>query len=447
MSAPSLVRRHTLWMTGAFALFELLLAGLFVALVAMPMLLRAADDFAGLMVLAAQTWSELPPETRPALERELRESHGLVLAPAIDYDPVAEFHPPCILFLEAALARRSGDRVHLHREERDGEAWYWANLPAGAQELAFGFPQSRYNSEPETVIALGVVAGLVLALGLSAWIARRLTQPILRLERAMATFGSGGDAPLLPEDGPRELASLSRHFNGMVWQIRDLLAARTTLLAGVSHDLRSPLARMRLSLALMRGSAEAAHLDRLDRDVERMNVLIGDVLDLARGLGREPPQRLEIAALFEGVAADHAGPDHPVEITPVSGTVAAPPLALRRALGNLLQNALRYAPGPGIALVARREGGTVRLGVLDRGPGIPVDRLQVMTEPFQRLDDSRSPATGGAGLGLAIAKELARANGWVLDLQNRGGGGLEAWIGIPETREAGIPEPVSGRPD
>jgi len=443
MSAPSLVRRHILWMTGAFLLFELLLAGLFLTLVAMPTLRRAADDFAGLMVLAAQTWAELPPETRPALERELRDSHGLRLAPPIDYRQVAQIHPPCILFLESALSRRSGTPVHLYREARDGETWFWVNLPAGPDALAFGFPQSRYNSAPGTAILVGLLAGLVFALTLSVWLARHLSRPILRLERAMTAFGTGAETPPLPEDGPRELASLGRHFNGMTRQIRELLSARTTLLAGVSHDLRSPLARMRLSLELMRGSADAAQLDRLDRDVERMNGLIGETLDLARGLECEPAHRLDLAAFLNGISADHAGPDRPVAVRPVAGDLVAPPLALRRALGNLLQNALRYAPTSGIALCARRQGGTVWLGVLDRGPGIPEDRLQAMTDPFQRLEPSRSRSTGGVGLGLAIVKELARANGWQLDLKNREGGGLEAWIGVPQDgQQAGANTPV-----
>ncbi|WP_101341630.1 ATP-binding protein [Cereibacter azotoformans] len=421
---PSLARWHGTRLALAFLVYELVLAGLFVAFMAYPMARRAADDLAGLMVLAAQTWAELPPATRPALAAELRQSHGIRLAPPIDYRPAERMHPPFIHLLEAALGRRSGGTVHLHAERIDGETWYWVNLPAGGQQLACGIPQSRYNSRPLVTLGLGLAAGMGLALVLSAWLARRLARPIRGIDRATEEFARRGTADPLPETGPREIAALGRHFNEMTRQIRELLVARTMLLAGISHDLRTPLARMRLSLELAR-EGTPGQLDRIERDVERMNVLIGQTLDLARGLRREPEEVIDLLPFLEDVAAPH--PRVRVEAAgPAKARVA--PLALQRALGNLLENAARHAPDGPIDLRAETSPAGLRISVLDRGPGIPEDRIDRMTEPFQRLEPSRSPATGGSGLGLAIVRELARANGWRLTLGNRQGGGLEVWL-------------------
>jgi two-component system osmolarity sensor histidine kinase EnvZ len=223
----------------------------------------------------------------------------------------------------------------------------------------------------------------------------------------------------LPETGPRELASLSRRFNAMARQVSDLLSARTTLLAGVSHDLRTPLARMRLALEMLKTTPTPQLIERLERDIAQMNQLIGNVLDLARGLEHEVPASVELRDFLNEIAADFSTKGSVIGVECPPGVAAIARQALRRAIGNLLQNALRYA--------ALSQTGWC-IGILDRGPGIDPARMETMFQPFQRGDPSRSPATGGSGLGLAIVRELAHANGWVVKLSSRHGGGLEAWI-------------------
>jgi two-component system osmolarity sensor histidine kinase EnvZ len=171
-------------------------------------------------------------------------------------------------------------------------------------------------------------------------------------------------------------------------------------------------------------------ISRLEYDIEQMNQLIGNVLDLARGLAHEKPVTINLPHYLAQLAVDHATPTNPVAVTCPPGEVTAPRVALQRAIGNLLQNAHRYAPG-GVDLVADMTEGRCRIGVLDRGPGIAPDQLEAVFEPFFRLDASRSPVTGGSGLGLAIVRELARANGWKVTLHARDDGGLQAWIELP----------------
>ncbi|MDI1243896.1 MAG: HAMP domain-containing sensor histidine kinase, partial [Rhodoferax sp.] len=181
---------------------------------------------------------------------------------------------------------------------------------------------------------------------------------------------------------------------------------------------------------------------RLERDIDEMNQLIGQLLDIARGLKREAAQDLELCvwlrarAEVQQAAADAAHAKVTVQCADAL-RVYAPPGMLTRVIDNLLGNALRYAPGP-IALVAQlvqptAPGGpaSVRVGVLDRGPGIPSDQIEAVFRPFHRLEGSRNPATGGFGLGLAIVQQLAHANGWVVRLEGREGGGLAAWVELP----------------
>lgn len=432
MSAPqSLARQNTLLLAGAFILIELLTLALSVTFVLLPLARRSAQDLAGLMVLSAQTWAELPPQTRDAFEAELLTSHTLALRPALTLAERDEWHPPFFYFLEEALAQRMGTHHHLHAEKVDDVLWYWANLPAGLGDLAVGVPESRIDSQPGIALLATLLGGLLLAGGFAVWLARRITAPLAQLAQATTLIGKGENPVLLPETGPRELVTLSRRFNAMAQQVRDLLTARTTLLAGVSHDLRTPLARMRLALELLKFDPKPDLIERMERDIEQMNRLIGNVLDLARGLEHEPALKTDLAEFLTEVAEDFSTPACQISVTCPPGHGVIPRFALHRALGNLLQNALRYAPATPVELVCELDAEHCRFGVLDRGPGIAPDQIEAMFQPFHRMDASRSPVTGGSGLGLAIVRELARANKWEMTLQARPGGGLQAWLEMP----------------
>jgi two-component system osmolarity sensor histidine kinase EnvZ len=282
-----------------------------------------------------------------------------------------------------------------------------------------------------TTALVTLAAGMLLAIVAAGWLARRIVAPLERLDAAAAVLGRGERPEQLPETGPRELAALARRINALGREVHDLLEGRTTLLAGLSHDLRTPLARMRLALEMLGRRPDPALIERLDRDIEEMNRLVGDMLELARGLGREAPREVDVQALLEQLATQalEAGVD--VTVNAAQCTVSAAPQALRRLLGNLLSNAQRYAGGQPVVLVACRESNGVRIGVLDRGPGIPPDQIEAVFRPFHRVEASRSPGTGGSGLGLAIVQQLAQSNGWSVAVENRAGGGLAAWVVVP----------------
>ncbi len=423
---PRTLFGHTALILGvALVLLQMLAMGIIASQVAYPLGQRATGDLAALMVLSAQTWVELPPATRADFERELSERHGLRIGPTRGPLPATTSYLPYRLLLETALAQRAGQPVPIHTTF-DPE-WYWADIPAGRQTVRVGFARERIGIEPPIAIALLLAAITVLTLITALVLARRLTRPLARLSRAAAQVGQGRTPEPLPEQGPEELAQLARRFNRMAQDVRELLANRTTLLAGISHDLRTPLARMRLALELLPRAADPALVDGLRRDIEEMDRLIGEFLELGRGLQPGQQTDTDLRVLLDELVADSRRGGGDIRLTaPASCIFPANARALRRILANLIENAARYGEGKPIDVELSKTASGATIRVLDRGPGIPEAEREAVFQPFHRLEPSRSTATGGSGLGLAVARQLAQANGWQLELRARDGDGTEA---------------------
>lgn len=431
-SRLSLTQQNALLLVVFFIAFEVVTAAATAYFLMLPMARRSAADVAGLMSLSAQTWSELPPATRPAFEIELMQTHSLALRaepPRSTGAPTWE--APYLKLLVAALSARTGEPLAHAREQIGGEEWFWVSLPAGGGRLSVGLPYTRIGPRPVHALLVSLAMGVLLTLVAAWWLARRTTRPLQRLEQAATSLGRGQTPAHLPETGPREIAALSRRFNEMARQVEDLLAARTVLLAGVSHDLRTPLARLRLAVEMLVRKPGPELVAQVEGDIEAMDRLIADVLTLARGLGHETVQPVVLSELLAERVKAIPGAGDKVQIESVDLTLEVPVGALRRILDNLLENALRYGEGQPVILKASAGKGCCRIGVLDRGPGIPTTELEAVFRPFFRLEASRSVETGGSGLGLAIVRQLAAAQGWSVSLQAREGGGLAAWLEMP----------------
>jgi two-component system osmolarity sensor histidine kinase EnvZ len=274
------------------------------------------------------------------------------------------------------------------------------------------------------MVALGTLLSLLTAL----FLVRRLTVPLARAAAAARQVGAGELPAPLPETGPSELVELARRFNDMGHQVRELLDNRTTLLAGISHDLRTPMTRLRLNLELLREQPAPQRIERALADLEAMNTLIAGYLELARSSRAEARVETDIVPQLAEIAAD----------TGVAWTGGAPcrlavaPLALQQILRNLIQNARRYGGEkiPELRLETTPEVATVI--VRDFGPGIAPGEIGKVFRPFYRIEASRSASTGGSGLGLAIARQLAESQGWRLSLQNRPDG-LDAVLEMPRS--------------
>ncbi|MCD6705522.1 MAG: ATP-binding protein [Thiobacillus sp.] len=430
----SLFVRTALTLALAFVVFQAAAFWVVTRTLIIPVAERSADDLAGLVVLSAQTWVELPPETRPAFERELARRHGLRLTTA---DVGATADAPRFAFrsqIEAALSRRVGAAVVLRGVPNQASAWL--DIPVGGYDLRVGFFPGRYAVKPPlaaiAVVALGTLFSLLTAL----FLVRRITVPLARAAQAASQVGAGELPEPLPETGPAELAELARRFNTMAAEVRELLDNRTTLLAGISHDLRTPMTRLQLNLEMLRDAPAPARIDRAVADLADMNRLIAGYLELARTTQAETKVRFDLAELLEEVATDAGLPW--AGAAPCEVEVAR--LAVRRIVSNLIQNAQRYGGGTPIELALECSDTLARVTVRDAGAGIPDDQMEKVFRPFYRMEGSRSQATGGTGLGLAIVRQLAETNGWKVKLGNRAAGGLEAVLEIPRLQPVGQPE-------
>ncbi len=258
--------------------------------------------------------------------------------------------------------------------------------------------------------------------------ARQLGRPVKRLAEAVDRFGVDPRAPAIPEAGPEELRQVIRTFNAMQGQIQRFVSHRTMMLAAISHDLRTPLTRMRLRGEFIADEMEQA---RLFRDVDEMQTMVDGALAFFRDdAAEEAVTVFDLPGVLCTIANDYA--DQGVDIAytgPSRGVYRGRPFALKRAFANLIDNAIKYAAPPQIELCREERAFVVR--VRDRGPGIPADALDRVFTPYFRLDKSRNRATGGVGLGLTVAQTIVRGHGGEIILKNRPGGGLEAQITLP----------------
>lgn len=427
----SLFARTGITLAIALAVFMLFTVASMVNFILIPLAKQGAGDLAALMVLSAQTWVELPPETRPFLEEELMDEYQLTVAVADSPLPQTSSLLPFLRFLEQALEKRIGQPTTIRAHTENG-VWYCTDIPMGGRTIRVSFPRERIGARPPAAALLVIAAGGVVIILTTLLLVRRLTRPLASLCEATSRVGRGESLQPLPERGPRELATLTHRFNHMAGEISELLANRTTLFAGISHDLRSPITRMKLALEMLPDTTDPRLVERLQLDLEQMNQLISDTLELAQGLGPHEPEEVDLREFIDTIVASYRRGDANIDWQPKHCCLCAiDTLALRRVFVNLLDNALRYGGGQPVKVGCHCDTTGACIRVQDRGPGIPDAEREAVFRPFYRLEASRSRRTGGSGLGLAIARQLCSAHGWSIDLLPRDGGGTDACIRLP----------------
>ena len=399
---------------------------------------QVAQNLVSLVNLTRTALVTADSAKRRVLLWELAENEGIQIYP-IEPDEKLEALPDRAVLNEISQSVRValGPKTRF-ASLRDEQPGFWVSFEIDDDDYWLRVPMERV----ERRMALQWVGWGALALLISlvaAWfIVSHVNRPMKALSAAAEKIGRGETPPPVPESGPEEVRTLATTFNQMSRDLARLAEDRALILAGVSHDLRTPLARLRLGVEM--SSSDEALREGMNADIEEMDRIIGQFLDFARPESSEPEEQIAMDELVADIAewqkklgrnlsctidakvADSKSAD-------AKANILGRPKALRRAITNLVDNAARYA-GTDIDVSVRHEGGNLIIEVMDFGPGIPTADAERMKLPFTRMEAARSNASG-SGLGLAIVDRIARGHGGRFDLLPREGGGLIARLALP----------------
>jgi len=299
-------------------------------------------------------------------------------------------------------------------------------VPVDDAVLAMFATRTHAYASNSHIFFIWMTVASVVILAIATSFLRNQIRPIVRLARAAEEFGKGRDVAFSPR-GAREVRQAGAAFLEMKRRVERAIEQRTTMLNGVSHDLRTIITRFKLSLALMSEGGEAAEMRK---DVDEMERMVEAYLAFARGDGGEAATRTDVSAMLDELRADTERRGISATLK-VSGdpTLVARPASIRRLFTNLVGNAQRY--GKAIELVIENDGKTMNVHIDDDGPGIPLEKREDAFRPFYRLDESRNQDQGNTGLGLAIARDIARSHGGDISLERSPLGGLRATVTLP----------------
>jgi two-component system osmolarity sensor histidine kinase EnvZ len=376
--------------------------------------MRYADDQAELDALFARTTvaTELYYMFRPGetLPRNVREHGNSSLEEA----------------LAAAITDRVRQPFQIDADFDPRDILISIELPTGVMQVTA--PRKRLFTPTTYIFVLWMAGSSLVLLAVASLFMRNQVRALRRLADAAESFGKGRDVPNFKLEGATEVRQAAAAFLKMRDRIKRQITQRTEMLAGVSHDLRTPLTRMRLAFELL--GQEGPAVEELKTDVQAMERMVEGYLDFARGEGPEQPRDTDLALLIEEAAAEvrRDGADISLAL-PEEHVLALRPDAMRRCLGNLLGNARRYGSHIWVTALVSATGTDILVD--DDGPGIPPAERENVFRPFFRLDASRNPQTGGVGLGLTIARDVARGHGGDLALEESPQGGLRVRLRLP----------------
>jgi len=413
--------------------FQLVTFSILAYFMVVPLGQRAADDLVGVMINSAEIWQLTLPDQRPAFIAEIKKHHNLVIRQPDPELSATDSSLPYLYFLRKSLQQQIGENIPINQSLADnGEAWYWVDIPVQNEIIRYGFPRSRIGVNPPITLFLLTIIGLLLTIITAVKLTRWLTGPVERLHSAAKAVGKSQWPEPLEIEGPEELTVLAQEFNRMSIKVRELLTNRTTLLAGIAHDLRTPLTQIQLALSMLPDEGGDPELMKsIQADLDIINQLIGETLSISLELEEGEASVTDIAKELRGII--ESTQSNGVEVTLLPGQPCRERLhrqALRRVVTNLLVNAIRYGDGKPVSV---RYGCSLRkitISISDQGPGIPEQEMDAVFRPFYRLEKSRGSGTGGSGLGLAIVRQLSDANNWEVKLRPGPEGGTRAVLVI-----------------
>ncbi len=410
-----------------------------------PRVERAAAVFATYVTTLDNLLAATPPSARATLTARLDARTQLP-------DDATEAQPTNLLrayriyqrdvFLDSLRAHLPADMPARWQSVGGQRLWIRMHAPADA-------PQTPYWIAlpiPEDAQGNGLDAAILLSLGLGALAAltgyliqRHLNQPLQQLTRAARRVSAGETPAPLPTDGPTEIATVSHAFNQMTQALQQAEATRALMLAGISHDIRTPLTKLRLAMAMaMPHGSDSSFVVAAESYLDQIETILQQFMDYAGSGEREAAEPGDLNALIERLAGDFAGLGHEFALSlAVLPALAYRPISMMRLLMNLMQNAIVYG-GTGLAVRSWTTPEAVYVAVGDRGKGLSAQELEQLKAPFQRGSNARAHS-GGTGLGLAIVERIARLHHGSLQFHAREGGGLEVWVVLPVVLAAGLP--------
>jgi two-component system, OmpR family, osmolarity sensor histidine kinase EnvZ len=380
--------------------------------------------------------AKLPDDRQQTLQPLAREFKVILVPfdrrPEIGQTPKGPAYQPMIARLQEQLGKEAEVRFGMRLDQ----LIVWIRLPVTADKSRAawaGFPVRKIDAGEFPLQLAITLGGALLALsGGTFWFARRLTRPLSELTNAVATVAAGKHPAPLREDGPSEIADVARNVNKMAANLERLETDRRTMLAGISHDIRTPLTRLRLASELV--VSDVKNRNDMIADIDEIDRVVTQFLDFARGEPSEAAQPMRVGdALAHVMMRAHA---LGFDLTRINDdteldalTIKLFPAAFERMLINLIENAHRYGKPP-VQLNALRDGPMVEISVIDHGIGIAPENAERLKQPFVRGDEARGGAMG-AGLGLAIVDRLAKWHGASFNIVRRAGGGNAASIRLP----------------
>lgn len=431
----SLFGRNALLIVLLIVLSQLGSALLLEHLVVRPRLAQLADSIARSIAAIHHGLAALPPAEQQAFVQRFNEqarerSTPEPAAPVVLRPVLTAFQRH---FVDAVSRRLAGQDVEVSwRPEGGGSLALRMKLAGGGGEQTVLLPGVLPERDFAGTWLLMSLAIILLAIAGALWFQWRLNRPLARVVGAARTLAGGRAPPPLPEDGPTEVATVSHSFNQLVASLDRNERERALLLAGISHDLRTPLTKLRLGVEILGSASEPELTASMTRSIEELDAIVQQFVDFARGEDDEPRVPLDLntlAAQVQAANADH-GRALALDAAPALLPVEARARALRRVLDNLVENAFRHGRPP-VSLRTGQADGMAWVEVADRGNGVAPEQAEVLKQPFRRAGGESRAGVSGSGLGLAIVDRIARGHGGRLDLLPNEGGGLRVRVSLP----------------
>ncbi|MFM9853975.1 MAG: ATP-binding protein, partial [Sphingomonadaceae bacterium] len=419
---------------------QILTLGLLAAFLVLPQTERLSSMMARNVAAISVTLDHVPDAERERLIKQLNAGEAIRVLPGSITPPEDRGVPTALerLFVYSFAEQMRDYGVVVWRGGLTGQLWVRLNLGGKPYWISYERPTGL---TPTRGILISIAIALMISVIAGVLLQRRLGRPLQQLAGAADAIGQSGSSKPLAEDGPAEIAAVARSFNLMGKRLAAQDQDRTFMLAGISHDLRTPLAKIRLALAMLPAGDKEIEAT-LARQLDRVDVMLAQFLDFARGVDDEPAEPRSIRSIVTAAVA-LVEADTPIDIiaSDTDQVAMMRPIALERAIINLLRNALTYGAPP-VSVSVAPQGDAVTIAVRDHGAGAPEAMLERLDEPFFRADGARLN-NGSTGLGLAIVRRIVARHYGSVTLRNHPDGGFEALIRLPQLIG---PDPNYNRP-